>query len=163
MEPATCLQGCSSDAVLDVRPLNNKCSKIAEIQSTSVVDANNTDGTNTHCADSSSCADSVDRHVPVAHHNTGTHNVCTGGDPGDHRMSLGGDPVSAAAVELAAASCGLRTASSARFARVPRRSMRRLEPLLAQSADRADSASWCELVTSAVGSRWSAGPQHASR
>ena len=89
--------------------------------------------------------------MPVAHHNTGTHTVCTGGDPGDHRMSRGCDPVSAAAVVPAAASCGPRTASSARLARVPRRSMRCLEPLLARSADHADSASWCALVTSAVG------------
>ena len=59
------LQGCSSNAVLDACPLNNKCPKIAEIQLISVVDANNTDGTNTHCADSSSCADSVDRHEPM--------------------------------------------------------------------------------------------------
>ena len=36
------------NAVLDVRPLNNKCPKIAESQLTSVVGENNTAGTNTH-------------------------------------------------------------------------------------------------------------------
>ena len=66
-------------------------------------------------------------------------------------MSLDCDPVPATAVVLAAASCGPRTASPARLTRVPHRSMRCLEPLLTQSADRADSASWYELVTSAVG------------
>ena len=50
---------------MDERPVNNKCPKIAEIQLTNKVGENNTDGTNTHCADSSSHADSVDRHELV--------------------------------------------------------------------------------------------------
>jgi len=45
-----------------VRPLNNKCPKIAEIQLTNKVGEDNTDGTSTHCVDSSNHADSVDRH-----------------------------------------------------------------------------------------------------
>ena len=57
-----CSQGCSHEAVLDVRPLNNKCPKIAEIQLTNKVGENNTDGTNTHCVDGSSHADSAVRH-----------------------------------------------------------------------------------------------------
>ena len=55
------------------------------------------------------------------------------------------------AIASAAASCWPRTASSARLARAPRRSVRCLEPLLAQSAARAGPASWYELVTSAEG------------
>jgi len=47
----SCLQGCSQEAVLDERPLNNKCPKIAEIQSTNKVGENDTDETNTHCAE----------------------------------------------------------------------------------------------------------------
>ena len=92
VEPATCLQDCFSDAVLDVRPLNNKCPKIAAIQLTSVVGANNTDGTNTHCADSSSCADSVDRHEPMvlATDNSDGCDVCPccDLDTRDNRVSL---------------------------------------------------------------------------
>ena len=64
--PINCAHSCSSDAVLDVRPLNNRCSKTAGLQATSDVDANVTEGTNTHCVDSSSHTDSVDRHEPLS-------------------------------------------------------------------------------------------------
>jgi len=80
------------EAVLDRRPLNNKCPKIAEIQSTCKVGENNTDETNTHCADSSSHADSVDRPKPIvlAIDNPDRCDACPCCDPDtrDGRVSL---------------------------------------------------------------------------
>jgi len=60
--PSTEVDGqlCLRDAVLDERPLNDKCPKIAAYQLTNKVSEDNTDETNTHCVDSSSHADSVD-------------------------------------------------------------------------------------------------------
>jgi len=49
----------------DERPLNNKCPNVVENQSTKQVNENVTEGTNTHCVDSSSHSDSVDRHTPM--------------------------------------------------------------------------------------------------
>ena len=85
-------QICWHDAVLDERPLNNKCPKIAENQSTNKVGENNTEGTNTHCADSSSHADSVDRLKPIvlATDNPDRCDACSCCDPDtrDARVSL---------------------------------------------------------------------------
>ena len=65
--PSTTVDGqiCLHNADLGERPLNNKCPKIAKSQSTNKVGENVTEGTNIHCVDSSSCADSVDRHKPI--------------------------------------------------------------------------------------------------
>jgi len=59
-------QICLQNAVFGARPSNNKCPKIAKSQSTIKVSENNTEGTNTHCVDSLSHAQSVDRHRLVA-------------------------------------------------------------------------------------------------
>jgi len=58
-------QLCLQVAVLDERLLNGKCPKIAKSQSTNNVSEINTEGTNTHCVDGSSHANSVDRHQPI--------------------------------------------------------------------------------------------------
>ena len=93
---------------------------IAEGQLSEPVNENNTAGTNTHCADSSSHADSVDRHEPIVHDNPGADNVCPGGNPGNRRgkksPSRGSDTATAA--ESAATSSEPRPASTTRPARV---------------------------------------------
>ena len=77
-----------------MHPLNDKCPKVAKIQLTNKVGENNTDGTNTHkhCVDSSSRADSVDRHEPMvlATDKFDCCDVCPCCDPGtrDDRVSL---------------------------------------------------------------------------
>ena len=54
------------NADLGERPLNDKCpTKVARNQPTKQVKENVTEGTNTHCVDSSSHADSVGRHRPI--------------------------------------------------------------------------------------------------
>ena len=81
-------------------PLTNKCPKAAGLQIATAVVEDDTDETNTHCADSSSHADSVDRHEPIVRNNPGTDNVCTGGNPGNRRAkessSHGSDTATAA-------------------------------------------------------------------
>jgi len=74
------------EAVLDERPLNNKCPKIAEIQSTNKVGDSVTEDTSTHCVGASSHSDSVDRLTPIIQPTGNTdsesHNVCKSVGPG---------------------------------------------------------------------------------
>jgi len=74
---------CSHNAVLGERPLNDKCPKIAKSQSTNQVGEIITEGTNTHCVDRPSHADSVDRPKPIvqATDNPDRCNVCPCCDP----------------------------------------------------------------------------------
>jgi len=68
--------------------LLDSCPKAADGQLTNQVNENVTEGTNTHCADSSSHADSVDRHAPIIHGNPDRDNVCTGGNLGNRRPKM---------------------------------------------------------------------------
>jgi len=87
-----CGQSCLHNAVLDECPLNDKCPKIAESQPINKVSENNTEGTNTHCVDSSSHADSLDRPKPIvlATDNPDRCDACPCCDPDtrDGRVSL---------------------------------------------------------------------------
>jgi len=80
--------------------VRDSCPTTAENQLMAQGNENNTEGTNTHCVDSSSHADSVDRHEPIVRNNPGTDNVCTGGNPGNRRAkessSHGSDTATAA-------------------------------------------------------------------
>jgi len=113
----------SPDAESGERPLKDECPKTAESQSTNQIDENVSEGTNTHCVDSSSHADSVDRHAPIIHGNPDRDNVCTGGNLGNHRpkmsLSQGTDTATVTAAESAATSSEPRLASTARPARAP--------------------------------------------
>jgi len=71
------------NAGLSDRPSTDKCPKTAGNQPTNQVSETVTEGTNTHCVDSSSHADSVDRHATIvqATDNPGRHDVCPCSDP----------------------------------------------------------------------------------
>jgi len=101
--------------------LLDSCPKAVEGQLTRQVDENNTEGTNTHCVDSPSHTDSVDRCTPIIHSNPDTDNVCTGGNLGNHRpeMSLSHGTDTATAAEFATTSREPRLASTTRPARAP--------------------------------------------
>ena len=133
------------NAELGECPSNDKCPKPAEIQSTDQVGENLTVGTNTHCVDSSSHADLVDRHAPIVPDNPDRDNVCAGGNLGNRRpkmsLSQGTDTATVTAAESAATSHGTgsepRLSSTTRPARAHRRPARYLERVLAWPAGRA--------------------------